>query len=91
MNRQLLQAVPFHFHWQMLWHALFSEIWGWLLFKMGRDGSENALQVIMEGRRFSTVMCEGLGSAYEGHALSPQQELVLECSGLQVFVHDVSS
>ena len=38
----------------------------------------------MEGQRFSTVMCEGLGAALEVESLSLQRELVLECAGLEV-------
>ena len=38
----------------------------------------------MEQQRFSTIMCEGLGAAYEANSFSPQNELVLECSGFQV-------
>ena len=38
----------------------------------------------MERRRFSTIMCEGLGAAYDGNTHSPHREIVLECSGLQV-------
>ena len=40
--------------------------------------------MVMEGKRFATLICEDLAAVYEGNTFSSQRELTIECAGLKV-------
>ena len=41
-------------------------------------------QMVMEGRRFATLLCEDLTTEYNCSTASPEQDLLVECAGLKV-------
>ena len=42
------------------------------------------VQMVMEGRRFATLVCEDLTTEYNCSTASPEQDLLVECAGLKV-------